>query len=137
MFLKLFILFVFVPIIELWLLIDIGRMIGTFQTVALIIITGLAGAFLAKMQGLVTLNKIRENLMNGIMPSSELVDGLLILLAGGLLITPGLLTDALSFLLLIPKTRIYIKRYLLKKFNVWIQPHGNDVRFYSDSDEWE
>ncbi|MFC1557796.1 FxsA family protein [candidate division KSB1 bacterium] len=137
MFLKLFLLFVTVPIIELWLLIDIGRTIGTFQTVGLIIITGLAGAFLAKMQGLTTLHKIRENLTNGIMPSSELLDGLLILLAGGLLITPGLLTDALSFILLIPQSRIYVKKYLLRKFNGWMQSQRADVRFYNDSDEWE
>ena len=115
MFLKLFLLFITVPVIELWLLIDIGRTIGTFQTVALIVITGLAGAFLAKMQGLITLYKIRENLTSGVMPSSELLDGLLILLAGGLLITPGLLTDAMSFILLIPQTRIYVKKYLDRK----------------------
>ena len=137
MFLKLFLLFVTVPIIELWLLIDIGRIIGTFQTVGLIIITGLAGAFFAKTQGLITLYKIRENLINGVMPSSELLDGLLILLAGGLLITPGLLTDALSFILLIPQTRIYIKKYLLRKFKDWMQSQRTDVRFYTDSDEWE
>ena len=137
MFLKLFLLFVTVPIIELWLLIDIGRIIGTFQTVGLIIITGLVGAFLAKMQGLITLYKIRENLINGVMPSSELLDGLLILLAGGLLITPGLLTDALSFILLIPQTRIYVKKYLLRKFKDWMQSQRTDVRFYTDSDEWE
>ncbi len=137
MFLKLFLLFVTVPIIELWLLIDIGRIIGTFQTVGLIIITGLVGAFLAKMQGLITLYKIRENLINGVMPSSELLDGLLILLAGGLLITPGLLTDALSFILLIPQTRIYVKKYLLKKFQNWMQSQKTDVRFYTDSDEWD
>ncbi|MCK4966380.1 FxsA family protein, partial [bacterium] len=129
--------FVTVPIIELWLLIDIGRIIGTFQTVGLIIITGLAGAFFAKTQGLITLYKIRENLINGVMPSSELLDGLLILLAGGLLITPGLLTDALSFILLIPQTRIYIKKYLLRKFKDWMQSQRTDVRFYTDSDEWE
>ena len=137
MFLKLFLLFITVPVIELWLLIDIGRTIGTFQTVALIVITGLAGAFLAKMQGLITLYKIRENLTSGVMPSSELLDGLLILLAGGLLITPGLLTDAMSFILLIPQTRIYVKKYLLRKFRDWIQSHGTDVGFYTDSDEWE
>ena len=137
MFLKLFLLFVTVPIIELWLLIDIGRIIGTFQTVGLIIITGLAGAFFAKTQGLITLYKIRENLINGVMPSSELLDGLLILLAGGLLITPGLLTDALSFILLIPQTRIYVKKYLLRKFKDWMQSQRTDVRFYTDSDEWE
>lgn len=137
MFLKLFLLFVTVPIIELWLLIDIGRIIGAFQTVGLIIITGLAGAFFAKTQGLITLYKIRENLINGVMPSSELLDGLLILLAGGLLITPGLLTDALSFILLIPQTRIYVKKYLLRKFKDWMQSQRTDVRFYTDSDEWE
>jgi len=125
MFFKLLILFVTVPIIEIWILIDIGRGIGTLPTILLIIITGIVGAYLTKLQGLKTIYKIKENLKMGIMPSEELIDGFLIVLAGGFLITPGILTDSAGFLLLYPKSRNFIKRYLKNKFNDWIQ--SNDV----------
>jgi len=131
---KLLILFVTVPIIELWILLDIGRAIGSLPTILLIILTGIVGAYLTKLQGLITIRKIRENLRGGIMPSEELIDGLLIVLAGGFLITPGLLTDFSGFLLLIPKSRNVIKRYLKNKFRSWIDTKRVHIEFHDEVD---
>ena len=132
MFFKLLILFVTVPIIEIWILIDIGRGIGTLPTILLIIFTGIVGAYLTKRQGLMTIYKIKENLKMGIMPSEELIDGFLIVLAGGFLITPGILTDSVGFLLLYPKSRNFIKRYLKNKFNNWIQSKNVYIEINDD-----
>jgi len=134
MFFKLLILFVTVPIIEIWILIDIGRGIGTLPTILLIIFTGVVGAYLTKRQGLMTIYKIKENLKMGIMPSEELIDGFLIVLAGGFLITPGILTDSVGFLLLYPKSRNFIKRYLKNKFNNWIQSKNVYIEINDDFD---
>ena len=134
MFFKLLILFVTVPIIEIWILIDIGREIGTLPTILLIIFTGIAGAYLTKHQGLITIFKIKENLRTGIMPSEELIDAFLIVLAGGFLITPGILTDLAGFLLLYPKSRDFIKRHLKNKFKNWIQSNNVHFRFSDDFD---
>ena len=133
MFIKLLALFITVPIIEIWILIDIGRAIGTFPTILLVVITGIVGAYLAKLQGLITIYRIRENMSNGIIPSEELMDGLLILIAGGFLITPGVLTDSIGFLLLVPKTREFVKKYLKKKFAEWVQSSNIYIEVEDDS----
>jgi len=133
MFFKLLILFVTVPIIEIWILIDIGREIGTLPTILLIIFTGIVGAYLTKLQGLKTIYKIKENLKMGIMPSEELIDSFFIVVAGGFLITPGILTDSAGFLLLYPKSRNFIKRYLKNKFNNWIQSNNVYIEINDDS----
>ena len=85
----------------------------------MIIITGFVGAYLARLQGIHTLLKIQSNLQQGIMPAEELIDALLILVAGIVLLTPGFLTDAAGLLLLIPQIRFYFKRWLRKKFDQW------------------
>ncbi|MGA1874066.1 MAG: FxsA family protein [bacterium] len=115
MFLRLFILFVIVPIIELALLIEIGGLLGTVNTILLIFITGILGAALAKHEGLGVISRIREELGRGQIPPQELFDGFCILVGGLLLLTPGFLTDALGFSLLIPITRRGIEKYLRSK----------------------
>ncbi len=112
MLLKLFLAFTIIPIIEIYLLIEIGSMFGALTAVALVILTGFLGAFLARMQGLQTLYRIQESLREGRMPSGELLDALLIGIAGLVLLTPGFLTDSAGFLLLIPATRNAIKNWL-------------------------
>ena len=117
MLLKLFLAFTIIPIIEIYLLIEIGSMFGALTAVTLVILTGFLGAFLARMQGLQTLYRIQESLREGRMPSGELLDALLIVIAGLVLLTPGFLTDSAGFLLLIPATRKSIKywiRYQIK-----------------------
>ena len=112
MLLKLFLAFTIIPIIEIYLLIEIGSMFGALTAVALVILTGFLGAFLARMQGLQTLYRIQESLREGRMPSGELLDALLIGIAGLVLLTPGFLTDSAGFLLLIPATRKTIINWL-------------------------
>ena len=112
MLLKLFLAFTIIPIIEIYLLIEIGSMFGALIAVALVILTGFLGAFLARMQGLQTLYRIQESLREGRMPSGELLDALMIGIAGLVLLTPGFLTDSAGFLLLIPATRNAIKNWL-------------------------
>ena len=118
---KLFLAFTLIPVAEIYLFIKIGGSIGAFNTVILVILTAFAGAYLAKMQGLQTMLKVRASLEQGILPQEELVDALLILIAGLVLLTPGFLTDALGLLLLYPTTRYWFKRYLRKQFDQWMQ----------------
>ena len=105
MFIKLMIIFVFVPVMELYILIEAGRMIGIGATVGLIMLTGVAGAWLARSQGLEILRRIQQETANGQMPAQTLIDGALILVGGLLLLTPGFFTDALGFSFLVPITR--------------------------------
>ena len=118
MLLKLFLAFTIIPIIEIYLLIEIGSMFGALTAVTLVILTGFLGAFLARMQGLQTLYRIQESLREGRMPSGELLDALLIVIAGLVLLTPGLLTDSAGFLLLIPATRNSIKYWLRRQIEL-------------------
>lgn len=108
--LRLLLLFTSVPLIELALLLWIGGRIGVLPTVALILATGVAGASLARLQGLATWRRFQAALAAGRLPGRELLEGLLILVAGALLLTPGVLTDAVGFLLLVPPARRRIVR---------------------------
>ncbi|MCY4442050.1 MAG: FxsA family protein, partial [Deltaproteobacteria bacterium] len=94
MFARLLLLFTVVPLVELYLLIEVGSVIGGLNTILLVLGTGALGAFLARLEGLRTLGQIQRNLNQGIVPAEEMVDGVIILVAGLLLITPGILTDA-------------------------------------------
>ncbi len=124
MLLKLFLCFTLIPVVELYLLIKVGTLIGGFNTILLVILTGFAGAWLAKMEGMHTMLKVRMNLQQGITPAEELLDAVIILVAGVVLITPGLITDFFGLLLLWPVTRNYFKRILRKKFDE-MQAKGN------------
>ncbi len=115
MLLGLFFLFTLVPLLELYLLIRLGTYVGAVDTIAIVIGTGLAGGLLAKSQGLAVLDRIRAELNQGRLPAESLFDGLLILLAGAMLVTPGLLTDGLGLLLLIPWSRQVLKSWLKRK----------------------
>lgn len=106
----LLLLFIGVPALELWLLIEIGQRIGTLETLALIVVTGVVGASLARRQGLQVLATVQRELAEGQLPGSALIDGMLILLASALLVTPGILTDAVGFLCLLPLFRRLLRR---------------------------
>ncbi len=111
----LILLFIGVPIIELAILIKIGQSLGVGYTLGLVIFTGILGAYLARWQGFVTLRKIQEDVNNGRMPADGLIDGVLILCSGILLLTPGLITDLIGFLGLIPFSRNLVKLWLKRK----------------------
>ena len=111
----LLLLFIAVPIVELALLIKLGQFIGVGYTLAIVIVTGVAGAYLAKLQGLLTLWSIQEDVNHGRMPTDKLFDGVVILCSGILLLTPGILTDLTGFAGLIPFTRNLFKQWLKQK----------------------
>ncbi len=111
---KLLFLFIIIPLVELMLLIEIGKAIGTLEVFMLTIVTGVAGAALAKWQGLSVLRKMQQEMAEGRMPASNLMDGVMILIGGILLLTPGILTDLLGLSLLIPWTRVLMKKLLTK-----------------------
>jgi len=112
MFLRLLLLFTCIPLMELYLLLQIGSIIGAVNTILLVLITGVLGAYLAQQEGLRTLERIRSLMAQGEMPGEPLIDALLILVAGFVLITPGILTDLLGFLMLVPATRAPIRRWI-------------------------
>ncbi len=120
MLLKLFLAFTLIPLLELYILIKIGTYLGALNAIMLVLLTGILGAYLAKSEGYRTVAKIRESLSNGVLPAEEMIDALLIFIAGVLLLTPGILTDLSGILLLIPFTRKHFKRWLRKKFDRWI-----------------
>lgn len=130
MFPYLIILFTVVPAIELLILIEVGSHIGALNTVLLIILTGVVGASLARMQGFIVLNKIKSSLERGQLPSTELLDGLMILTGGIVLLTPGFVSDAMGILLLIPFTRAIIKLFVQKKMEQMIKT-GQAVHIHS------
>ena len=111
---KLFLLFTVIPFIELALLIKIGTMIGLFETILIIVITGMAGALMVRSAGIECLFRIQKNMDSGIIPTDDLFSGLLILVAGAFLLTPGLITDAAGFVLLVPVSRELVKKFLKK-----------------------
>ena len=124
MLLKLFLCFTLIPVIELYLLIKVGSVIGGFNTILLVILTGFAGAWLARMEGMHTMIKVRTNLQQGLVPAEDLLDALIIFIAGLVLITPGLMTDIFGLMLLWPVTRNRFKRFLRRKFDE-MQARGN------------
>lgn len=109
---RLMLLFVLVPLVELVLLLQIGALIGPWPTLALVVTTGVAGAALARSQGLVAFAAVQGRLAQGQLPGPELLDGLAVLVGGALLLTPGVLTDLIGFSLLTPWTRRGIRRWL-------------------------
>jgi UPF0716 protein FxsA len=110
MFARLFLLFVTVPLLELFLFLVAGQRIGIPATFAAIFLTGILGAALARSQGLRTLAKYRESISQGLIPHEAILDGFMILVAGTLLLTPGFLTDAIGFFLLAPAFRAMVRR---------------------------
>ena len=128
---RLFLLFTIVPLAELYLLIKIGSYMGAFNTILLILITGILGALLARLEGLRTLRQITKSLNQGIVPAEELVDSVLIFIAGIVLVTPGVLTDAMGLFLLFPYTRTIFKRWLRKRFDRMVNSGNMQIHFRS------
>ena len=123
---KLLILFVVVPVTELYILIEVGKKIGSLTTIGIIIFTGILGAYLVKNQGFKILKKIQNDLNDGIMPGDSLTQGAIILAGGILLLTPGFVTDIVGFIFLIPVSRNVVKKYLLK----WLKGKIKEGNFY-------
>lgn len=108
----LFILFIAVPIVEMWVLIEVGARIGALPTIGLVLLTAVAGVALLKQQGLSTLLRANQRMSSGEIPATEMGEGIFLAVGGALLLTPGFITDGVGFACLIPG----IRRWLLKRF---------------------
>jgi UPF0716 protein FxsA len=113
-----------VPLIEIYLLIEIGSIIGALPTVFLVVATAVIGAFLLRLQGFTTWNRLQMTLMRGEIPALELAEGAVLLVCGALLLTPGFFTDTLGFLGLFPPTRRAFIRWAMKHANFRTPPPG-------------
>ncbi len=113
-------LFILVPLLETYLFLQVGAWLGPFPALIIIVATGFLGAWLTRTQGLSVIKRFRAALAEGRIPQQEVVEGLLVLIAGILLLTPGFLTDAAGYLLLVPPLRVRageaLRRYLLDRF---------------------
>lgn len=110
------VVFLIVPIAELAVIITVGSQIGVLNTIGLLILVSVVGAWLAKREGLGVLRRIQAQLDAGRMPGKELVDGFLVLFAAALLLTPGFLTDCLAIALLLPPVRAMVRRTMRRYF---------------------
>lgn len=122
----LLLLLVMIPIAELWLLFQLSDAFGFFTTLALVFGAGIVGAWLAKWQGLQTIIRMQNDMRQGVLPSQTIKDGALILVAGVLLILPGVISDVLGLALLVPPIRKLVMRGLSRWFasHVRVQTSG-------------
>lgn len=131
MFLRLLLLFTAIPVIELLVLIEIGKMLGTVPTVFLVIGTGALGAWLTKLQGFFVLRRLQNDAAAGQLPGDAIVDGVLVLVGGITLLTPGFITDVLGFSLLFPVTRLWWRKLLVDRLRAYVE--RGQVHVYRDN----
>ena len=120
----LILLLVSVPLLELYVIVQVAGGLGVGQTILLLLVVSVVGAWMVRRSGLGVLNQIRTRLERGELPGNELVDGVLILVAGALMLTPGFLTDAVGLLLLFPPTRIAVRSVLVRRYSKRITVAG-------------
>jgi UPF0716 protein FxsA len=118
MFLFLLVAFLAIPIVEIVVLLEVADAIGGWETLGLMIVVSIVGAWLARYEGFVTLRRIREALDRGELPADELIDGGLILFASVLLLTPGFVTDVLGLLVIFPPTRAVFRAVVRRRFRL-------------------
>jgi UPF0716 protein FxsA len=138
----LFLIFLLVPLAEIVVLIEVGSVIGTLPTVAMVVLTAVIGAFLVRAEGLITLQRAKTAMGQGELPAMELIEGVFILLAGALLLTPGFVTDAFGFCCLIPPLRRYvIRNFLHQRMVVRVTPreqgHGGQRTIEGEFKNWD
>ena len=124
----LFLAVLIIPFAEIYLLIQVGGIIGAFPTILLVVFTAMLGAWLLKQQGFATFRRFQESLAQGVIPAYEMVEGPIILVGGALLLTPGFITDLIGFACLIPQSRRKIAKYVIENHLVQAgvpaqQPH--------------
>jgi UPF0716 protein FxsA len=111
-------LFIIIPLIELYFIIVVGESIGALWTVVLVVLTAIIGVNLLRIQGMSTLTRAQRNMAQGQIPAMEMMEGVALAVAGVLLITPGFITDTLGFLCLIPASRQAIIRFIMRRASV-------------------
>jgi UPF0716 protein FxsA len=110
------VIFIGVPFAEIYVLLQVGHAIGVVNTLALLILVSIVGAWLAKREGLGVIRRMQAALEAGRVPGKELIDGFLVLLAAALMLTPGFLTDIVAILLLLPPVRAVVRSELRRRF---------------------
>jgi len=113
-------LFFVVPLVEIYFLVQVGQVIGAFPTILLVVFTAVLGAFLLRQQGLSTFVKFQRAMAQGEVPATAMLEGLILLVGGLLLMTPGFVTDTIGFLCLIPFTRAWIVKGLSSRFQMHV-----------------
>jgi UPF0716 protein FxsA len=120
----LFLAFLVIPLVELYVLLQVGSAIGALNTVVLVVLVGVAGAWLVKREGLGVVRRVRSQVAAGQVPGRELVDGFLILFGGALMLTPGFVTDLVGLALLLPPIRAAARRTLAHRLRVYVVGRG-------------
>ena len=118
MFALLAVAFLVVPLLELYVIIQVGSAIGALNTIGLLIAVSLVGGWLMKREGTSVVRRVQASLAAGIVPATEVIDGFLILLGGALMLTPGFLTDVAGLGLLLPPVRAVVRRVLRRRFTM-------------------
>ncbi|AOE50838.1 FxsA family protein [Kangiella sediminilitoris] len=121
-----------IAIAEIYVLIGVGGVIGTAPTVFLVLLTGVIGISMLRQQGFSVFARLQEKMQQGQPPAQEMVEGVLLIIAGAFLITPGFITDIIGFLWLIPQTRVYFARLLIKKGTFKVQGVSSSTFHQSD-----
>jgi len=119
----LFLVVLIIPFVEIYLLIQVGGIIGAFPTILLVVFTAVLGAWLLKQQGLATFQRFQESLAQGVIPAYEMIEGPIILVGGALLLTPGFITDIIGFACLIPQLRRKIAQFVIEHYLVQAGAH--------------
>jgi UPF0716 protein FxsA len=117
----LFLLFILVPLVEIYFLIQVGSVIGAIPTIGLVVFTALLGAMLLRFQGMTTLQRTRMSMAAGQVPALEMLEGVLLLFSGVLLLTPGFFTDAIGFAFLIPPLRQALILWFIRRSDIQMQ----------------
>ena len=132
--LKLILLFTALPLVEIFLLIKVGTAIGVLPTALIVVGTGVVGALLARREGLSVIRRIRKKFHEGRLPAEELIDGVILLVSGAFLLTPGIVTDFIGLAGLVP----YLRRWLRNYGRRWFKKEWNSKRkSYIDVEETE
>ena len=127
MFGKFLAIFIIVPLLELALLIEVGKYLGVWNTIALVLVTAVAGAMMMQLEGLRVWNNLQQDLMSMQMPTDNIINGVLILIGGIVLLTPGIITDIIGITLLLPFTRVVYRNILKRKFEHKVRTKANIV----------
>lgn len=145
----LFLLFLVLPVVELYVVIQVAGVVGGWETIGLVILVSFIGAWLVRFEGLGVLGRLQRTAAEGRLPADELIDGALLLVGGTLMLTPGFLTDGVGLLLVFPLSRIPLRKYLKRRFSAgtmnWVgTSSGNFTRVtarwggpVTDVDGWE
>lgn len=126
-----FLLFLTIPLVEIYLLIKVGGVIGAPMTIFLVVFTAVLGAWLLRIQGFSTLRRIQQTVNQGGLPAVELLEGALLLMAGALLLTPGFFTDAIGFACLVPPLRRALIIYAMRRFFAPKAPRESEFNPYN------